>query len=190
LRLRNILALLAILLVLGVVYLVVGRPSTGPTTQPKVYVWSVSDNDITHITISLPREGQSQAFIKIPEGDKFPWYFDDPQRSPVDTARWGGGIPLILSGPSADRIIAEYATAEQLAEYGLTQPSMEITLALTNDNTMKIDVGDSTPNGNNYYVKAPDSTGVATVDSTWYDVLEKLVTNPPYAATANTSTEK
>lgn len=181
-RLRNIVILTVILAVLGGVFYIVSRPQ--PTTPPKstVYVWLIEMDDIKHITLSLPREGLSQSFIKIPRGDQFPWFFDDPPKySPVDKDRWGGGIPLLLSGPGADRIIYENAPEAKLAEFGLTQPRLEITLTLKDESILKISVGDSTPDGNNYYVRAPGSNTVATVDSTWYEVLERLVKDPPYA---------
>jgi hypothetical protein len=176
-RVRNILILLAVLLVLGGVYFVVSRPEPEEPTQPTVYVWDVDEADIQHIVISLPRQDLSQAFIKISEGA---WYFDDQQKTPVYSFRWGG-IPLLLSGPGADRvIIKENATAEELDRYGLAEPSMIITLTLADESTMIINVGDSTPDGYNYYVKAPNSNAVALVDYTWYDVLSGLVLDPPY----------
>lgn len=180
-RPRNILILVVILALLAGVYYWVKQPK--PTTPPKTttYVWLIEMDDITHIQMSLPREGLSQSFIKIPQGDQFPWFFDDPQHSPVNVERWGGGIPLLLSGPGADRIISENANETKLAEFGLLQPRMEITLTLKDDSTLKIAVGDNTPDGNNYYVQAPSSNTVATVDRTWYKVLERLVKEPPYA---------
>ena len=180
-RTRNIIVLIVILAVLGGVYFVVSRPEPEEPPEPTVYVWNVEMDDIHHVVISLPHQGLSQAFIKVPQGDQFPWFFDDEQRSPVDQERWGGGIPLLLSGPGADRVIKEDATAEELARYGLAQPAMEILLTLVDGDTLEIDVGDSTPNGINYYVKAPGSNAVALVDFTWYGVISSLVLDPPYA---------
>ena len=180
-RLRSILILLVILLALGGYFYITSRPEPVTKPEPQMFVWLIEMEEIQRIEIELPREGESQAFIKIREGDKFPWYFDDPQRSKVDPERWGGGIPLLLSGPGADRVIAENATDEKLAEFGLTQPRMKITLALENEDILNIIVGYSTPNGMNYYVQAPRSNDVATVDYTWYVVLERLVKEPPYA---------
>ncbi len=181
-RLRNILILLAILLALGGYYSFSSRPEPTPKPKPQVFVWMIDMEEIKHIEIELPREGKSQAFIKVKEGDKFPWYFDDSQRSNVDVNRWGGGIPLLLSGPRADRVISENTTEEKLAEFGLTQPLMKITLTLENGDIMNIKVGDSTPDGHAYYVQSPYSNDVALVDYTWYEVLERLVTEPPYAS--------
>ena len=183
-RLRNILILLVILLALGGFFYFTNRPEPPPPPETRTFVWLLEMDEIQRIEIRLPREDKSQAFIKIAEGDKFPWYFDDPQRSPVDMKRWGGGIPLLLSGPSANRVIAENATEEQLAKFGLTQPRMTITLTLESGESVKIIVGDRTPDGGNFYVQAPDSNDVALVDYTWYGVLERLVKEPPYALPA------
>lgn len=187
-RIRTILILLSILLVLGGVYFAFAMRPKEETVKPRVYVWDVSDNDIQHIVISLPREGNSQSFIKISQGDKFPWYFDDKEKTPVDQNRWGGGIALLLSGPGADRIITEDASPDQLETYGLTNPSMKITLSLVTKEVLEIDVGDATPNGENYYVRSPYSNAVATVDKSWYEVLAALVTNPPYITTTTSTT--
>ena len=71
---------------------------------------------------------------------------------------------MLLSGPGADRVINNDTTPEKLTEYGITNPKMLITLELADGKIMKISVGDQTPDGNNYYVKAPDFNAVATVD--------------------------
>jgi hypothetical protein len=156
------------------------QPKSVAETSPNVYIWSVKSSDLQRVAISLPREGKSQAFLKVGEQDTFPWVFDDARKLAVDSNRWGGGIPLLLSGPAANRIITNNASSQDLTEYGLTHPSMEISLTV-NKEIMKITVGDSTPNGQNYYILAPQSNTVAIVDYTWYDVLTKLVTDPPYA---------
>ncbi len=183
-RPRNILILLAILLVLGGYFYFANAPQPASKAESRLYVWLIDEEEIQHIEIGLPREDKSEAFIKIPEGDKFPWYFDDPQRSEVDQERWGGGIPLLLSGPGIDRVIARNATQEKLTEFGLTQPSIKITLTLEDGTIVNITVGDKTPDGNNFYVQAPDTNDVATVDYTWYDEIERLVKEPPYASAA------
>jgi len=181
LRIRNIIILLVILAVLGGLYYYLSRPEPPEPPEPTYYVWLIEADDIKHIKMELPSENLSQSFIKIPQGDQFPWFFDDPQQSDVDMARWGGGIPLLLSGPSVARIIAENATEEQMARFGLTEPSIKITLTLEDGKVMKINVGDKTPDGNNFYVQAPGRNDVATVDVTWYDVIERIIKEPPYA---------
>ncbi len=180
-RIKSILVLLAILLGLGGTYYYVKASKPVDKPEPQLYVWMIEMDDIQHIQMSLPREDKSQAFIK--EVDRS-WHFDDPQRSEVDMQRWGGGIPLLLSGPGVDRVIARDATEEKLTEYGLTQPRMEIKLYLADGTTLDIKVGDSTPNGSSFYIQAPGSNDVATVDITWYQVFERLIKEPPYASAA------
>ena len=187
---RNIVILLVLLAVLGGAFYIVARPKPGPAQQPKDYVWMIEQESIARITMTLPKETPplSESFVRISQGDKFPWFFDDPQHSPVDAQRWGGGIPLLLSGPGADRVVAQSATPEELAKFGLNNPSMDILLQMDDGKDMHIKVGDRTPDGNNFYVEAPSTTAVATVDYTWYQVLEKIIRDPPYATAATPTT--
>ena len=57
---------------------------------------------------------------------------------------------------------------------------MAIDLVLKNGKTLGIDVGDRTLEGKAYYIKLRNSGFVYTVDYTWYEVLERLVLDPPY----------
>ena len=181
-RLRNIVILLTILLALGGIFYYLNIPKPAPPQEPRYYAWLIEMDDIQRIEISLPRESKSQSFIKISKADTFPWYFDDPQRSNVDTKRWGGGIPLLLSGPGVERIISKNTTPEKLTEFGISEPQMEIKLLLTDNKTMNITVGNQTPDGASYYVLAPNTNNdVALVDSSWYGVLKRLIIEPPYA---------
>ena len=177
-KFRSILTLLAVFLVVSGFYYFSQVPEPVEKPETQLYVWDFKMDDLQHITISLPKEGKSQSFIK--EADRT-WHFDDSQRSSVNMTRWGGGIPLLLSGPGVDRVIAQDATEEVLAQYGLTQPQMEIILTLANGEALYIKVGDKTPNSQNFYVQAPDAADVATVDISWFDVMSRLVTEPPYA---------
>lgn len=180
-RLRSILILVGILIALGGYFYFSSQPEPPPPEERQLYVWLIEQEEIEHIEIALPRDGESQAFLK--KEDRL-WYFDEPGTPQVDMQRWGGGIPLLLSGPGVDRVIAEDATEEKLAEFGLAQPLMMITLTLEDEDILYIKVGDSTPDGLNYYVQIPDSNAVALVDYTWYDVLSRLVKEPPYPPAA------
>ena len=181
-RFRSILILLIILLALGGYFYFFNEPEPPPEEkEPRVFVWLIEMEEIEHIEIRLPREDKSEAFIKIPAGSEFPWHFDDTEKTKVDIARWGGGIPLLLSGPGIERVIARDVTEEKLTEFGLAQPQMEITLTVEDGDILNITVGDRTPDGSAFYVQVPGSNDVALVDYTWYAVLERLVKEPPYA---------
>jgi hypothetical protein len=179
LRLGSILVLLVIFIALGV-YFIFFRPETEtlePPPEPRQFVWLVDMEELQHMILSLPKEGKTEEFVK--HEDRY-WYFDNPPGPKVDMERWGGGIPLILSGPGAERLIAEDATEEQLAVFGFTEPLMEITLTLEDGDIINIQIGDNTPDGSAYYVKLVESSDIYTVDYSWYDVLERLVLEPPY----------
>lgn len=182
-RLRNILILLIILLALGgYFYFFSGSEPPPEKEEPRVFLWNLEMGEIQNIEIRLPREDKSVAFVKISQGSEFPWYFDDSQRSEVDMARWG--VEFILTGPGAERIIAQNPPQQKLTEFGLTQPQMVIILIIEGRDILNIKIGDVTPDGNTYYVQVLGSNNVALVDYTWYEVLERLVLEPPYLPTA------
>ena len=162
---------------LGIWYYIASRPPPVPPPEPRPFVWAVEMNDLTRIQITLPRRGLSEAW-RMHE-DRY-WYFTDPDGPQVDRSRWGGGVPLLLSGPGANRLIEESPTAEQLTAFGLDEPQMLINLLLGDGAELEILVGDSAPDGLSHYTKQADRTEVFTVDSTWFTVIERLVTDPPY----------
>ena len=176
-KLRSILIMVAILIVLGVVFYISSRPEPVPRPEPRPFVWSVEMEDLARMAISLPEKGKSDSWVK--HEDRY-WYFDQPNGTKVNMKRWGGGIPLLLSGPGAERLISGAATQEQLEMYGFNPPQMEMALTLRNGDTLKIQIGSRTLDGRTYYIKLLDSETIYTVDHTWYDVLERLVLDPPY----------
>ncbi len=176
-KLRTILVMAGILVALGVYFFVFSRPEPEPRPEPRPFVWSVEMDELKTMAIGLPSEGKSEAWVK--HDDKY-WYFDKPEGPKVDMQRWGGGIPLLLSGTGAERISTEEATDEQLKMYSLKDPKMKIDLTLENEHTINIEVGDLIPDGQARYVKLVDSRDVYSVHYTWYDVLERLVLEPPY----------
>jgi len=177
-RLRNILILVAVLGVAAVVY-VVTRPEVipEPPPEPREFVWMFEMDELTGIVIELPREGMKESFAKHEDRQ---FYFDDPPGPQVDSQRWGGGIPLLLSGPAAERPIVKDASDEQLAIYGFEVPSLVATLSRGKADTVIIEVGDPTPDGESHYVRVADSRDIYTVYHGWYEVMARIVTEPPY----------
>jgi hypothetical protein len=176
-RTRTVVILAAIVIAMGGVYYFTSRPRPEPPEEPRAYVWQVEVDDLKTVSVSLPRVGKSAAWVK--HEDRY-WYFDTPGGPRVNVQRWGGGIPLILSGPGANRRISEHADPEQLATYGLDAPQMRIRVGLADGSVINVEVGDRTPDGEGYYIKLADSPALYTVDHTWYEVLERLVLAPPY----------
>ncbi len=182
-RLRNILILVAVLGIAGVVYLVT-RPEVVPEAppEPRTFVWAFEMDEITAIVIELPRVGMKESFAKHEDRQ---FYFDDPPGPRVDPQRWGGGIPLLLSGAGAERsgadaLIAEDASDEQLEIFGFDVPSLVATVSRGRADTVVIEVGDPTPDGESHYMRVADSRDIYTVYFGWHDVMAGLVTDPPY----------
>ncbi|UCB43835.1 MAG: DUF4340 domain-containing protein [Dehalococcoidales bacterium] len=177
-KLRSILILVAILAVATAVYFAT-RPveEPPPTPDPKPRVWAFEMEELEHVLIELPRLDMRESFIKHEDRQ---WYFDDLTDTQVDSDRWGGGIPLILSGPLLEKIIAEDATEERLTDFGLTSPSMKIILTTEDEEITNIEAGDANPDGSIYYIRLAESNNVYAINSSWYEVLERLVLEPPY----------
>ena len=178
-RSRAIIILVVIAAILGVTLYVVSRPGPVEPVDTTPYVWDFNMDDLQHIELSRPRIGDGVSFIL--HEDRY-FYFDVENGSIVDMNRWGGGIPLLLSGPGADRRLVLNATDAQLAEYGFTTPNLAIICILKDGTVFNIEVGNSTPSGQTYYIRLKEERDIYTVDYTWYDVMSGLVTKPPYPA--------
>ncbi|HEX9896771.1 MAG TPA: DUF4340 domain-containing protein [Dehalococcoidales bacterium] len=176
-KLRAIIVLVVIAAILGVTLYTVSRPGPEKPVDSVPYVWDLNMDDLQHITISMPKTGQSESFIL--HEDRY-FYFDVDNGSIVDMYRWGGGIPLLLSGPGADRRLVLNATDAQLAEYGFNEPNLAITLDLKDGTVFNVEVANSTPSGKTYYIRLKEQRDIYTVDYTWFDVISRLVTEPPY----------
>ena len=87
---------------------------------------------------------------------------------------------MILASPAAERSITKNATEEQLANYGFTLPQMKITLTTEDAEFINIEIGDAVPDGSAYYIRLAESNDVYIIDGIWYDVLERLILEPPY----------
>lgn len=177
LKLRSLLLLVVVAGGLGVGLYYATRPQPQPRPEPRPYVWGFDMMELVHLEIRLPRAGMGERWKR---GEDRQWYFDNQQGQPVNRDRWGGGVALLVSGPGANRLIAEEATDEQLEVFGLTEPQMTLGLTLTDGDFVEVMVGDATPDGRSYYIKEITDSDVYTVDYTWYGVLQRLVTDPPY----------
>jgi len=176
-KLKSIFVLTAMLAASGILYYFTSQTEPPPPTAPRHFVWDVEMEELAKMAISLPPRQKIEAWVK--HEDRY-WYFDQPDGLKVNMKRWGGGIPLLLSGPGAERLIADNASEKKLGIFGLIEPRMKIDLTLENSKTIQIDVGDSTPDAQGFYVRLRQSKAIYTVHESWYHVLERLVLEPPY----------
>lgn len=178
-NLKAIAILVVVAVVLGVTLYAVTRPEPDTPVTKITRIWDFEMDDLQHIVLSMPRTGDEEKFVV--HDDRY-FYFDEENGSIVDIVRWGGGIPLILSGPATDRSLVKNATDTQLNTYGFTNPNLKITLTLKDNTVYNIEVGDSTPGERTYYIRLAESRDIYTIDYMWFDVISGLVTNPPYPA--------
>lgn len=167
-----ILAAVLILLAGAVYYLYLTKPVQKQEERPEI--WSVEGEKIYHITVRLPHLKKTIAFFQDREER---WHFDDETRQAVDPKRWGGIVALV-SGPKSKRMIA--AKVENLEEFGLTDPRMVVILAVRGrKDPLEILFGGRTPGEDHVYVKLKNDSPVYLIHSTFYQVLERLVLEPP-----------
>jgi hypothetical protein len=137
--------------------------------------------DVAHVAIS--RGEDSITFEKM--GDT--WFIKDDEGgedAEVDIDRWGG-IPSLLNGPAAATNLMkteeDRAQLGDRASYGLDPVRTVITVTSANGQVFVVNLGDLTPTEDGYYVSVEDPRdNLYIVHNSWVDVLERLLTEPPY----------
>jgi hypothetical protein len=175
---RSTAVLFLIALALAAVFLARTRPQREQEGAGSPEVWSLDPAALVGVTIELPRLDRRESWIRGADGR---WAFQRAGRPAVDGRRWSG-VPTLLSGPRAERLVAVDTPSGRSAAFGLTRPAMRIELLVDGEEPLRIEVGDATPDGAGVYVQAPGSTSVYSVARSWYTVLVRLVTDPPYPA--------
>ena len=177
-RFFAVLGVIAVVSAVVRVLVVSGGPEQAEEQPGRPRIWSFDMRDLYRVEIALNDVGLSEAWFRTEDRV---WYFDRPDRPRVDMDRWGGGVPFLLSAPRATRIIADDIPAQDLVVYGLDQPRMSLHLEHgEKPDVVDVIVGDQTPDGISYYLQLIGTGTVYTVDHTWYDIMERLVLEPPY----------
>lgn len=174
---RSTLILAGILVLLAGVVYYFHLTLPGQKKEDRPEIWSVDGEKIYHIKIRLPQQKKTIAFFRDQEER---WRFDDETRHPVDPKRWGG-IVILVSGPKSKRLIA--GKVEDLEQYGLTDPQMIVILGIKGrKDPLEILFGARTPGEDHFYVKVKHSSPVYLIHGTYFQVLERLVLEPPRPA--------
>lgn len=165
-----------LLIVLGVAGGFVVAQQLGEEPIPAASDWFFYDVDEKAISmIEITHLGDTQRFIR--DSAVSGWVFDDEAQSRVSAFRWGG-IPLLLAGPRVDRFLE--VNDNDLARYGLDVPPTVFRVGMEDGLTFAVHVGILTPDGVNQYAMHEGASQVVLVDSSWAEVLVRLVTDPPY----------
>ena len=124
------------------------------------------------IGISVTHLGQEQVFVRRADGA---WVFLDSGEIP-DPEQWTG-IPLLLTGPRAIRVLDE--PADDLSEYGLDPPITSVLVDIAGGIQFNFILGVNTADGSATYSRVIGSDPVFLLASSWPPLLTLLVTDPP-----------
>tara|TARA_B100001123_G_C15246451_1_gene1001125 strand:- start:348 stop:1355 length:1008 start_codon:yes stop_codon:yes gene_type:complete len=105
------------------------------------------------------------------------WFFETPKNTPANIFRWGG-ITQLLGGPKTQRVIK--SEIDDLSKYGLNNPTMIITIELSDTTNIKLLIGSLTPDKTSHYSMVDGYPQLVLVDSSWGNIFERLVNDPPY----------
>lgn len=185
-QLRSI-ALWSAVLAATAAALIVLRPTGEPPAEVRQpFVWSIKPDALRSVTIRLAREGKQITWVRDGGGN---WRFDLPDGGQVDEKRWGLGIPLLLSGPRASRLITGAVEDRELPIYGLDRPRIIVTLGTADGGSLAAHIGDNTPDGSESYVRVEGTGSIYSVHRTFAEVVEGLMRNPPYLPRSRTGSE-
>ena len=129
-------------------------------------ILSLPEADITKIDIK--KEGGDET--DLAKNDAGKWQITAPKALRADQNQVSSMLST-LSSMSAERLIS--AKADNLAEYGLAQPALEVNITEKNNNTQKLLVGDKTPTGNAMYVALGGDPRVFTLPTYTESTFEK-----------------
>ena len=176
---RNTIALIIVLLIAGGGYYLYDFYKPVPTTTTPPWFYLVDFDKIREIQINT--NGRVTDIVYKDDGQgNYGWEWRDARPDEIDQGRVNG-IRVLLSGPKSHRLVTEQA--EDLKEYGLDKPQVQARVGLEDGMQVEIEIGDRSPDGQNYYVKGKDSDAVFMVDFTWGDELARFVAQPPTPST-------
>ncbi|MBI4496281.1 MAG: DUF4340 domain-containing protein [Chloroflexi bacterium] len=170
--------LLVILATLGgYVYLFPPPDENAQQVTRPPYVWEVDMYDITHLDVTYQDKTVSMDW----DTEQKQWHFrpESSFQGEIDQVRVNG-IRLLLSGPGSKRKLEE-AQGQDLAPFGLTQPTVVANITVSSGDRYRILVGDATANGQSHYVFLDGQSEIWLVDYTWGSELARFVQEPPLA---------
>ena len=152
---------------------IITNPSEEVEEPEPPFFYTLAPGDLRNIRIDT---GDTVSSWSLRE-DVNRWYFDELTNIPADLFRWGG-ITQLLGGPRTQRVLAQQI--DDVSLYGLDTPSAEFAVTLRDDSVVRLILGNLTPDGVNNYARIDGFPQLVLVDSSWGEVLERLVDDPPY----------
>ncbi len=174
-NLRITFSAVIVLSVIAVVATFVTQSGTGEGEKaPELpFFYTLAPDDIRHINIDTDL-GETDFTL---QPDQRVWYFDDPEGIPVSHDRFGG-MTFLLGGPKVQRILQEEVEDESV--FGLSDPDLVVELSLRDGSSLAMELGDITPDGDGQYARMIGFPQMVLVDSSWGQVISRLVSDPPF----------
>jgi hypothetical protein len=135
-----------------------------PDTAPKLL--AIPEDQIAQL--SLKRRDGEEVVLKKNAQNKWEMLQPKPYRVDADAA---SGVANALTSLNADEVVEEKAA--NLNQYGLANPSFELTVSKKDGKTQKLLFGDDTPTGGNVYAKLGDEARVVSLFSSTKSSLDK-----------------
>jgi Domain of unknown function (DUF4340) len=135
-------------------------------SEPAPKILALNEGDISKV--ELRKKGGDQIVIAKDSSGK--WQITSPKQMGVDESAVSSMLSS-LSSVNSERLVEEKAA--DVDRYGLTQPTLEVTIADKNNATHKLLIGDDTPTGNGAYVQLAGDPRVFTVASYTKTSLDK-----------------
>lgn len=112
------------------------------------------------------------------------WQLVKPITGPADASRvedWLGQLGSL----TADQVLKSPST--DLSQYGLTKPTLDVTVSLSGGKSAKLTLGAKTMDGNDYYAQVAGDKQIYLVNSPLGDDLKSALDTPPKALPTPTS---
>ena len=180
-KLRNTIILVVVFVALaGYAYYLTRNPSTASTAQTTpvptpVTMFDFTSDQVTKFVVTDLKN--KQAVSVTHQGQD--WHMDQPKDSATDSIKILGTIANI-SHLTASRVLTN---TSDLAQYGLTSPSIEASMTLSDTTQAVLRIGDATVDKQDYYAQKGNDPQVYLIASSVQQSLADFIKNPPYPPT-------
>ncbi|MBI5352039.1 MAG: DUF4340 domain-containing protein [Chloroflexi bacterium] len=149
-----------------------------PAGEVTTFVFNESDGIVNSIEIS-PALGET---VKVARDEKNIWVLKLPIKAEADQ----GWSEAAASQISALLVTSPIPADADPSIFGFDSPKFIITIVFADGKTHTLEVGDTTPSQNGYYVRL-DKSKMMIVDLNGIDSLTQLASFPPYLNTPTPS---
>jgi hypothetical protein len=160
------------LLVLFVIFVMPNlNPPPEPDIQPTLaLMWAFDSEDLVNISITKGFQTTTVARSGMT------WRVVEPSPGDADILR-------VYDVADQVAMMRSRILKGDLADFGLTEPQAEVTLGLSDGDTVSFTIGDQNPNHTDYYVRKENDPDIHLVAASSLNGLLDMVENPPYPAT-------